>query len=80
MDGRPVLIEVKTGSVIDAARANTLVKQSPTATERVLVVVGDLITDDARQALTNNDISWLDRRGRFWLHRAGADHRPRDAP
>jgi hypothetical protein len=42
VDGRPVLIEVKTGSVIDAARANTLVKQSPTATERVLVVVGDL--------------------------------------
>lgn len=73
----PILVDVEGTSVVDAERArrrrDAAGAEQPTLPdgERITVIVGDLIGEDAREVLRRTDLGYLDRRGSLWLRRGG---------
>ena len=70
VDGTEVTVEVRAASVVDHATVARLSGTKPRAGVQ-RVVVGDLITQPARDDLTSAGCSWLDRRGHLVLRAKG---------
>jgi hypothetical protein len=72
VDGIEVLVDIKAVAVVNPETADRLLASVPTRrTEAAQVVVGDLITGSAREALRDAGWGWLDRRGHVVLRAKG---------
>lgn len=80
VDGMPVSVEIEAASVVSPEAVGRMIASAPTRRSAVVhVVVGDLITGPAREALREAGWGWLDRRGHLVL-RAKRVHIDADVP
>lgn len=80
VDGIRVSIEIKAASVVSPEAVARMIASPPTRRKSVAhVVVGDLITGPAREALRDAGWGWLDRRGHLMLRAKGV-HIDADVP
>ena len=80
VDGITVPVAIAAASVVDPGRVARMVAATrPTKRAATNLVVGDLITGPAREALRDAGWSWLDRRGHFVLRAQGV-HIDADVP
>lgn len=70
INGVHLAVEVKRRSLVDAAAAEQILR-GPAVPGRVLMVVGDRVTERARQVLTVRGVGYLDLRGRLALRADG---------
>ncbi len=90
LDGIDVAVEIEAASMVNPERVHRLLSSARTRkTEVAHVVVGDLITRSARDALSDAGWGWLDRRGHLVLRAKGVhidvdvpadDRQPVNAP
>lgn len=80
VDGIEVPVEIRAASVVSPEAVHRMLDATPKQTKAVVqVVVGDLITGRARQALQDAGWAWLDRRGHVALRSTGV-HIDADIP
>lgn len=80
LDGIPIQVEIEAASVVNPGTVDRILASTPRRRKSVThVVVGDLITGTAREALRDAGWGWLDRRGHVVLRAKGV-HVDADVP